>query len=115
MLRSHSHAVSPQMIALISVAAVIVVIALGAVIYSKMAPPALPVEVPQEQLVPVPTVALPSVAISAPAHSVSIYRSEETLRSWLDEAYEAHQPARVEMLLRILNGRYERRCHELPY
>lgn len=114
MLRTHT--TSPSMIALVSVAVAILIVTLGAVIYLRMAPSALPVEIPAEN----PAVVNPTEALvlaipnPAPVRAVSIYRSEETLRRWLDEAYEQHNTARVEKLLRILNGRYERRSGR-PY
>ncbi len=45
----------------------------------------------------------------APAAARSIYISEQRLHRLLDNAYEWHQTTRVQTLLRILNGRYERR------
>ncbi len=118
MLKAHRHTISSHTSTWIGVAAVVVLaIALGAFIYSRVAAPALPIAVPEENPAPVATVAapMPAVVVPAPAHSVSIYRSEETLQRWLDDAYEAHNATRVEMLRRILDGRYERRCHSLPY
>ena len=59
---------------------------------------------------------------AAPVHLVaarSLYVSEATLRSRLDQAYEQRlrspAQAQVQALLRILNGRYERRQGGLPY
>ena len=49
-----------------------------------------------------------------PVAAHSVYMSEQSLRSSLDDAYEKHQATRVQTLLRILNGRYERRVN-LPY
>jgi len=44
----------------------------------------------------------------------SAYISNETLSRMLDQAYEHAWDARGQMLLRILNGRYEHRCCGLP-
>lgn len=67
---------------------------------------------------PVPNVLtgkIAPVSISAnPEAARSVYMSEQTLRRSLDDAYERHQAARVQTLLRILNGRYEYRCCGLP-
>ncbi len=118
MLKAHRHPVFPHASAwIVAVAAVVLAVALVAFIYSRMAAPALPLEIPEEKAIPVATIAapMPAVVVPAPAHSVPLYRSEETLKRWLNEAYEAHDAVRVEMLRRILDGRYERRCCGLPY
>lgn len=111
-----THTASPSTFALVSVAVAILTTALGAVIYLKMAPSAIPVEIPAENPAVVNPTEAPALALPNPVsvRAVSIYRSEETLRRWLDEAYEQHNTARVEKLLRILNGRFERRSG-LPY
>ena len=51
----------------------------------------------------------PASIASNPATARSVYVSEQTLRRMLDDAYERHQTTRVQTLLHILNGRYERR------
>lgn len=110
MLKAH-HPISPASIALIGVA-VILVVALGAVAYLRMAPPALPVPAPVANPVVVNPIQIPVTGnLVAPR---SVYMSEQSLRRWLDDAYEKHQGARVQMLLDILNKRYEHRCCGLP-
>ena len=112
-----THTTSPNTIALISIAVAILVIALGTIVYLRMVPAAIPVEVPEENPALVnPTVA-PALVVPklVPVRTVPIYRSEKTLKRWLDEAYEEHNTARVEELHRILNGRYVRRCCGFPY
>lgn len=111
-----THTTSPSTIALVSVAVAILTVALGAVVYLRMVPSAIPVEIPAENPAVVNPTEAPALAIPnpVPVRAVSIYRSEETLRRWLDEAYEQHNTGRVEKLLRTLNGRYERRSGR-PY
>ena len=93
-------------IALISVA-VVVIAALAIAAYLKAAPPMPPLPVPGGNPVQ-QNVASAPISVNPPlAHSV--YISEQTLKRWLDDAYERHQTTRVQALLRILNGRYERR------
>lgn len=106
------HTKLPNAIALVSVA-VLLVIVLGAAAYLKMAPPMSSVSAPAGNLAS-QNVAPASVLASQPSIH-SIYISDQTLRNWLDDAYERHQSHRVQTLLHILNGRYERRCCGLPY
>jgi len=101
----------PSPIALISVVAVLI-IALGAVALIKWAPaaPSLPVQVGNPASASNPEA---SVSPNQPA-ARSVHISTETLRRWLDDAYERHQTMRVQTLQDMLNGRYERRVG-LPY
>lgn len=103
--------ISLSTIVLISVA-VILVAALAMAAYLKITPSAPSVSLPPanpaiENLVPAPVSANPVAARS-------VYVSEQTLRSRLDEAYERGQDRLAQTLLRILNGRYEHRCCGLP-
>jgi hypothetical protein len=93
-------------IALISVA-VVLVAALAMAAYLKAASPMPPLPVPDGNPIS-PNVAPAPISANSPA-AHSVYISEQTLRRWLDDAYERHQTTRVQALLRILNGRYERR------
>jgi hypothetical protein len=80
--------------------------------YFKLVGPAPQPPMPAEQAV---GQAVAPVAVAAhPVAARSLYMSEQTLRRMLDDAYEHHQTARVQTLLRTLNGRYEHRCCGLP-
>ncbi len=55
----------------------------------------------------------PNSASPNAAHSATM--SEQTIRRMLDQAYNRHWDANGQLLLSILNGRYERRCCGLPW
>ena len=107
-----THTIQPSTIALIS-AAVILVIALGVVAYLSTAPtvPFQPIQAQNGASNIVNPAPVPATVIT----TNSVYVSEQTLRNRLDDAYDRHQTVLVQKLLRILNGRYERRCCGFPY
>jgi hypothetical protein len=87
-------------------------IALAATAYFKMTtPPPSPVvsaaNPVTESAVLAPISANPGVGYNA-------IMSNETLRRLLEQAYDHSWGAHGQMLLRILNGRYEHRCCGLP-
>jgi hypothetical protein len=109
-----AHTILPSTIALIGAAVILLIfIALGAAIYHMAAPPALSVPVPAANPVVENPIQVP-VSVN-PIAARSVYVSEQSLRRMLDDAYEKHQTTRVQTLLHILNGRYERRCCGFPY
>ncbi len=107
-----THTIPSSTIVLIS-AAVILVIALGGVAHLMTASTAAFPSVPAGK-----SVANVVVPASVPATTIttnSVYISEKSLWNSLEIAYERHQTTLVQTLLRILNGRYERRCCGFPY
>lgn len=82
----------------------VAVLAIAAYLQLASAPttPSIPAEEAVGQ------VAAPAISVN-PAAGPSVYVGNQSLRRMLDDAYEKHQTARVQLLLGILNGRYERR------
>ena len=109
MLKTHS--VSSNTVVWMVLAAILVV-SLGAILILKPASPAI-VAGPSDGN-PVSVSLNPAPAALHSNTALSPYISEASLRHWLDEAYEKHQTARIQTLLGLLNGRYERRCCGLP-
>ncbi len=99
------------------VAGIIVVAAVAAAIYLRVAT--------TQAVAPAPAVAVEDVAVQAPAPAVpvtgalsvpySAYVSEEALKSDIQDAAEQHWDARGAYLLDVLNGRYQRRVNHLPW
>lgn len=98
---------------LFGLALVLLAVVATAAYFKVMGPAPLP-PMPAENAI-APNAAPAAVAVSAhPVAARSLYISEQTLRSRLDDAYEHHDAASLQALLRILNGRYEHRCCGLP-
>ncbi len=92
---------------LLGVALILVAVMVTAVYLAKVPAPQPPF--PAANPVPAAIVAAAPVSVS-PAASNSVYMSTQTIRHILDQAYEQHRwGSREQALLRILNGRYERR------
>jgi hypothetical protein len=98
-----------QVVELFGLALLVVAVFAAAAYFMRAAPAVLP-SIPAAEAVGPAVAPAPVSAISAnPAAPRSLYVSEQSLRRMLDDAYEHHQAARIQALLHILNGRYERR------
>ena len=112
MLKTHTNHSSTIM--LISAAALLIV-ALGAITMIKLTPSAAQLSVqPVNRFALKVAPALASANLSLPV-SNSVYISEQTLRTRIDDAIEQHKSELAQWLMNILNGRYEHRCCGLPY
>ena len=93
-------------------AAVILVIALGAVAYIKLAPATPHLSIYAGNSVPQSN---PQVAVSvSPYFTNSVYISNQTLRNWIDQAYDQHKILLAQKYQKILDGRYALRVRA-PY
>jgi hypothetical protein len=93
-------------------AAMVLVAVFAALTFVKASAPAMPQTLAAAVL---EEASFQAEAIPAPAAvGRSLRLTEETLRARLDKAYERGTQAQVQLLLHILNGRYEHRCCGLP-
>ena len=101
MLRTNP--IRPSTITLIW-ATVILVIALGAVAYIKLAPATSPLSIYAGNSVPQGN---PQVAVSvSPYFPNSVYIGNQTLRNWIDKAYDQNKSLLAQKYQKILDGRY---------
>src|SRR5512143_2739603 len=98
-------------------AALILMAVLAAAIYirtTQVAPPSAPVSNAAVQNNAAAKPVAPAVQLAAVSAPHSTYVSEQTLRAAISEAADHHWDAGAQLLLRILNKRYEHRCCGLP-
>jgi hypothetical protein len=98
-------------------AALILTAVLAAAIYvrtTQLPPPSAPVSNAAVQNNAAANPVAPAVQLAAASAPHSTYVSEKTLRAAINEAADHHWDAGAQILLRILNKRYEDRCCGLP-